>query len=203
MNVQRFAVIILAGGSSSRLGSPKQWLLYKGKSLLQHAIDEAITAGADQVIVVTGALQMNDVDQGYVQIVRNEHWEEGMASSIRCGIQSLEHFADVDAAIIMVCDQPYADHSVLKGILHQQHISGKPIVASEYGGRAGTPALFHRSFFDRLMQLKGDIGARYLIAEHKELAAFLDFPKGITDIDTMRDYESISAEKKHDDQGRI
>jgi len=53
------------------------------------------------------------------------------------------------------------------------------------------------------MQLKGDIGARYLIAEHKELAAFLDFPKGITDIDTMRDYESISAEKKHDDQGRI
>lgn len=203
MNVQRFAVIILAAGRSSRLGSPKQWLLYKGKSLLQHAIDEAIAAGADLVMVVTGAVDMHEPVQDRVQVVKNEYWEEGMASSIRCGIHSLEHCADVDAAIVMVCDQPYADHSVLKGLLNEQHISGKPIVASEYGGCAGTPALFHRSFFDRLMQLKGDVGARYLIDEHKELAAFVGFPKGITDIDTMRDYEDISAETKHDDQGRI
>jgi molybdenum cofactor cytidylyltransferase len=98
----------------------------------------------------------------------------------------------MECAIIMVCDQPYADREVLKDLVELQQRSGKPIVASEYAGRAGTPALFRRSFFPMLMQLKGDVGARHLIADHKELVAFVGFPKGITDIDTLRDYEAIS-----------
>jgi molybdenum cofactor cytidylyltransferase len=201
MSSSSVAVLILAAGSSSRLGSPKQLLKFEGKTLLQHAVDEAKQAGADPVVVVTGAVDLDM--QAKVHAIKNKNWQEGMASSIRSGIAYLQQMAEVDAVIIMVCDQPYADSGLLKSLIHQQQKSGKPIVASEYAGRAGTPALFYRSFFNELMQLKGDVGARHLIAAHKELADFVGFPDGITDIDTLRDYEAITAEKKHHDQGRI
>jgi molybdenum cofactor cytidylyltransferase len=192
MGRNKFAVVILAAGNSSRLGSPKQLLMYQGKSLLRCAIDESRGAGADQLVVVGGALDLADFMEDDICLVKNEQWEEGMASSIRCGVEAVQERSEMEYAIIMVCDQPYADREVLKGLVELQQRSGKPIVASEYGGRAGTPALFHRSFFTMLMQLKGDVGARHLIADHKELVAFVGFPKGITDIDTLRDYEAIS-----------
>ncbi len=192
MGRSKIAVVILAAGTSSRLGSPKQLLMYQGKSLLSRAIDESRGAGADQLVVVGGALDLVDFIEDDICLVKNEQWEEGMASSIKCGVGAVQEMAEMEYAIIMVCDQPYADREVLKGLVELQQRSGKPIVASEYGGRAGTPALFHRSFFPMLMQLKGDVGARHLIADHKELVAFAGFPKGITDIDTLRDYEAIS-----------
>lgn len=189
------AAVILAAGSSSRLGAPKQLLMYNDKPLIQHAVDEATAAGLDRIIVVTGAVEI-DVLPPNVMLVKNEAWQEGMASSIREGINAMQGIPDIGAAIIMVCDQPYADRHVLRGLVEAYRQSGQPIVASAYEQRAGTPALFDRSIFPLLMELKGDVGARHLIAANKEQAVFVGFPKGITDIDTLSDYERVLKEIK-------
>jgi molybdenum cofactor cytidylyltransferase len=192
------AVIILAGGSSTRLGSPKQLLSFNGSTLLQHAIDQAKGSGCEQIVVVLGSGAheiFDEIDDPDLIILENAQWEEGMASSIRSGIY---HVMDTGAegAIIMVCDQPYADNTLLKRMLAVHRETGKAIVAAVYDGKPGTPALFNRAVFESLLLLRGDKGAKHMIMENKEIAAFVDFPGGITDIDTSEDYERLRQTKK-------
>ena len=192
------AIIILAAGSSSRLGSPKQLLHFNGKSLLQHAIEQAKGSGCGDVVVIlgAGAIEINsDIDDPDLIVLENSQWEEGMASSIRSGIYHLMD-TGVEAAIIMVCDQPYSNSALLKRMVDIYKETGKAIVASEYDGKPGTPALFSRSVFASLLLLKGDKGAKQMIMEHKEMAAFVEFPEGIIDIDTAEDYEILRQTNK-------
>lgn len=191
------SVIILAAGRSARLGSPKQLLEYKGRTLLEHAIDVAKPLG--EVIVVTGAAPVDEhINDPDIVLLRNNQWEEGMGSSIRCGIRYVMD-RGCEAAIIMVCDQPYVTTALLGKLLGLYKAEGKGIVASVYDERPGTPALFDRSVFERLLLLRGDKGAKQVIMDHKEIASFLPFPEGITDIDTPSDYEKLR--RVNDDQG--
>lgn len=193
ISVNRSGIILLAAGSSSRMGSPKQLLPYKGKSLLVHAVDAAISSGSKPVIVVLGAnsqsLEKELVFKEGLKIIINNEWEEGMASSIRCGIkEALEIEPNLDGLIIMVCDQPFVDSLLLKKLLETQHQTGLPVVSSYYNSSPGVPALFHKSFFEALLALKGDTGARKLLKECKDVVANVDFPDGVIDIDTKDDY---------------
>ena len=136
IRVNRCGIILLAAGSSSRMGNPKQLLLYKGKSLLVHAADTAIAACLTPVIVVLGAnrqlIEKELVNKEGLNIIFNSDWEEGMASSIRCGIkEALEIDPDLDGVIIMVCDQPYVDQQLLKNPLAYLS-SQKPCLISKY-----------------------------------------------------------------------
>jgi molybdenum cofactor cytidylyltransferase len=81
--------------------------------------------------------------------------------------------------------------SVLLCLIETQVKAGKAITAAGYGGKAGTPALFHRSFFERLMALKGDKGARMLIASFPEDVSVVPFEEGSVDIDTTEDYARL------------
>jgi len=95
--------------------------------------------------------------------VENKDWQEGIASSIRSGLNTvLEYEPGTDAVIFMVCDQPYVTGELLKEIMTAHESSGKDIVASSYAGTVGIPALFSKSYFDALRQLKGDEGAKKL-----------------------------------------
>jgi molybdenum cofactor cytidylyltransferase len=190
------AIIILAAGRSSRLGSPKQLLEFNGKSLLQHSIDEAKFMGSDHVLVVLGANEMEimkDITDPDIRIVHNDQWEEGMASSIRCGINAVKEM-DVESVIIMVCDQPYVDSRLLKDLYHTHQQTRHQVVASAYSGTAGTPALFHRSMFDELLLLNGDTGAKKIIENKKDSVSLVGFPEGITDIDTREDYQALRSD---------
>ena len=193
ISVNRSGIILLAAGSSSCMGSPKQILPYKGKTLLVHAVDAAISSGSKPVIVVLGAnsqsLEKELVFKEGLKIIINNEWEEGMASSIRCGIkEALEIEPNLDGLIIMVCDQPFVDSLLLKKLLETQHQTGLPVVSSYYNSSPGVPALFHKSFFESLLALKGDTGARKLLKECKDVVANVDFPDGVIDIDTKDDY---------------
>jgi len=193
--IEHCAIIILAAGASTRLGQPKQLLSFRGKTLLRHAVDEALGSSCERVVVVIGAESnriKNELNEIPVGIAENPDWEEGMASSIRCGIEKiLQADQAIDGLILMLCDQPYIEASLLNRILDKQKETGKPIVASHYGNRNGTPALFHKSFFPELMNLKGDRGAGNLIINNVEKTACVEFPDGIKDIDTLEDYESL------------
>jgi molybdenum cofactor cytidylyltransferase len=188
-------IIILAAGSSSRLGRPKQMLPYHGKSLLEHAVDVANDADTGPVIVVLGsdASSLEKlIDEKKIHIVNNQEWQEGMGSSVRCGVQTLLHMApEIESAIIMVCDQPFVSAVLLKELVAAHEVSGKPIVTSQYKNAVGPPAFFHRSVFPDLLALKGDAGARKVIEKRKEEMATVPFTEGEIDIDTEADYAAL------------
>jgi molybdenum cofactor cytidylyltransferase len=124
------------------------------------------------------------------QIVLNPGWQEGMASSIRCGVEEAER-SGVDGIIIMVCDQPFVNSSLLTKLLETQHRTGLPVVASRYADHPGVPALFHKSLFEKLKGLKGDSGARKILKENISDVAVVDFPEGAIDIDTNEDFDGL------------
>jgi len=188
-------VVILAAGSSSRLGEPKQLLQYGGQNLLQHAIDAALSSNADPVIVVLGANAeqvSKEIDRSNIHVIINTGWEEGMASSVKTGLNELLFITpSTDAVIFMVCDQPYVSSELINGLVDEQKQTGKPIITCNYGEAIGPPALFYKSLFHELMQLKGDVGARKIIQDHSDEVATILFTEGKIDIDTKEDYDSL------------
>jgi molybdenum cofactor cytidylyltransferase len=193
--IHSIGVVILAAGQSSRLGKPKQLLTLNGLTLLEKAASAALDLNSSPVLVVLGAyaddIKSNVQLQG-VDIAVNEGWEEGMASSLRMGIEYMQqNHVNVDAILFLVCDQPYLHSALLKDLIALQKEKDLPIAASSYGGKIGTPALFHQSTFGSLMLLKGDTGARKLLDERMNDVAVLHFEKGVYDIDTVEDYEQL------------
>lgn len=197
MSSANTGIVILAGGSSSRLGEPKQLLIHDGKSLLQKSIDAAISSDADPVIVVLGANAEQisaEINKSKAQVIINSAWEEGMASSIRIGINELLfNSPSAEAVILMVCDQPFITAGLINELINTRKQTGKPIVSCNYGEAIGPPALFHRSVFNELMQLKGDVGARKIIRHHHDDVATVVFGKGKFDIDTRDDYTALNS----------
>ena len=132
-----------------------------------------------------------------VTIVVNKDWEEGMASSIRKGVNEiLERWKDTDGIMILVCDQPLLQTSHLIQLLDTQRSSGAQAVASFYQERLGTPALVEQSLFEALKLLKGDAGARKILANPELNVKSLPFEQGAFDIDTKEDYERLLNIKK-------
>ena len=188
-------IIILAAGSSSRFGSTKQLVHFKGKTLLQHTIEEATEAGAEPIVVVTGA-NANEISKEIknekIEIVFNKDWEQGMALGIIIGLKKAISLNNkMEKAIIAVCDQPFISSSLFQQLYQKQNESAKYIVACCYADTIGTPALFTQKYFDVLMKLKGDEGAKKLMKTYSEDVAMVDFPKGYIDIDTKEDYENL------------
>ena len=188
-------IIILAAGSSSRFGNTKQLLHFKGKTLLQHTMEEAAEAGAEPVVVVTGANAdeiSKEIKNEKIEIVFNKDWEQGMASGIIIGLKKAISLNNkMEKAIIAVCDQPFISSSLFQQLYQKQNESAKYIVACCYADTIGTPALFTQKYFDVLMKLKGDEGAKKLMKTYSEDVATVDFPKGYIDIDTKEDYENL------------
>ena len=191
-------VIILAAGESSRLGSPKQLLVYSGATLLQHSIEVAQSSDAGLVVVVLGAnaaLIHADLKHVTANVVVNSAWKEGMASTIRCGLQTLLDLnPQTEAVILMVADQPFVTAGLLNNLMVVNRKEQCSIVASKYGTTFGTPVLFSKRFFPEVLELTGDAGAKSLVRKYMNETAFVPFPKGDIDIDTVEDYKSLSKE---------
>lgn len=188
-------IVILAAGSSSRLGEPKQLLPYRGKSLLWQAANTALATGLEPVVAVVGAnneLIRKELEGMALHIVENTNWNKGMSTSLKTGLEAaIELEPALDSVIFMVCDQPFVSVGLLKELIRTRQSGWKPIVASRYQDNLGTPALFTRKVFPALLELEGDAGARKLIKQHGEDVAIVDFPEGSIDIDTRKDYETL------------
>lgn len=189
--------VILAAGSSSRMGSPKQTLQFRGESLLRRAALAALGAGCRPVIVVTGAhseLSRRELDGLDVREVLNTRWETGMASSIRAGVESLiSADADADAVVLMLCDQPHVTAEVISDLVAAHRATGRFVIASTYGGSSGVPAIFGRALFNELARLEGAVGAKQVIKKHASKAHFLPFPGGEVDVDTPDHFSRLIA----------
>ncbi|MGZ3820587.1 MAG: nucleotidyltransferase family protein [Mucilaginibacter sp.] len=127
--------IILAAGESRRMGQPKQNLVFQHKTLLERAVEAALASGCKPVIVVLGAnAGLIDLTTNQdVKLVHNPDWSEGMASSMRTGINELRKYNDVEGVLIMLCDQPFVDAKLINAMQTRQQQTGKAIVACSYG----------------------------------------------------------------------
>jgi len=191
MPMHSVPAVIIAAGSSSRLGRPKQLVMLQGETLLERAIRIAHEGGAAPVFVVLGAHLSeikSRVEISSSEIVVNQNWQEGMASSIRAGVEALAEGApDSAGVLLMICDQPSVTTGHLRGMLAAFRQNPACTIASGYAGRRGIPALFPRSSYVDLLSLRGDQGARGLL--FKPGASVLDVPLegGEIDIDLPED----------------
>lgn len=190
-------IVILAAGNSSRLGKPKQLLLHQNKTLLRHSVDEALDARLGPVAVVLGhnaETIAKNISERPLQIVFNPQWQEGLASSISTGLSDIvSRNPPIQSVILAVCDQPFLTASVFQQLLTEHLQTGKGIVASSYADTVGTPALFHRRYFQNLLQLNGAEGAKRIMQFFRDDVTTISFPNGNIDIDTAEDYDRFVA----------
>lgn len=165
------AAVVLAAGGSSRLGRSKQLERWGETTLLGHVIDQVREFPVDEIWVVLGAeidQILEQVDLEGCGVVENPEWEEGIASSLRVGLDALLQKSRADAALIVIGDQPHLDQRVVAEVLDTFTRAGRPVVIPKYRYTWGNPVLVDRSLWPRLMSLEGDEGARRLFQAHPE-----------------------------------
>lgn len=188
--------MILAGGTSSRMGRPKQTLRLRGRPLLQHPIDAAEAAGIGEIVVVLGHAA-DDVRASITlpaaaRFVVNPSFDSGQASSLRAGLDALS--PRVQAAIVLLGDQPGISPEAIGAVAATHERGGPPIVQASYRGHASHPVLLSREVWEEVRSARGDVGAREVIAAHPEwvtLAELDDDPP--LDVDTPEDYEILGG----------
>lgn len=195
--MSRIGILILAAGASTRLGQPKQLLHYRGKTLIRHMAEVAITTGCQPVGVVLGAYteiitpHLENLD---LQIIHNQQWQTGMASSIRCGLRQLVTTAPaLDAIVLMVCDQPFVSPHLIHQLIDKYQTTKSAIVASEYANILGVPALFHQTLFPELVSLQGAVGAKPIICQHRSQAVSVSFSAGVLDLDCPHNLKLLAT----------
>lgn len=177
--------VVLAAGGSRRLGRPKQFVQHRGSSLLRATVVRALQTRAAGVVVVTGAHAARaaaDLRGLHVAIVRNRRWRDGLASSLRAGMQRVPAFAP--SVVVTTVDQWQVSTTDLERLLRF-----RAPVAAAYGGVTGIPAVLPRAWRDRIRALRGDSGARALFA--RERPRTVAMPAAAADLDTREDLTHV------------
>jgi molybdenum cofactor cytidylyltransferase len=186
--------VVLAAGGASRFGSPKQLAELDGVPLLQHAVDAMLAVPAiDPVVVVLGAEAQRvreAVDFGEAQIAVCGDWAEGMAASLRCGVEAV---GACDWVILTLGDQPRVTPQVIAAVMDHADAapSGTAAVRATYDGVPGHPVALGRAILPHVAALSGDVGARELLGQATvrtfEAARLCD----PTDVDTPEELEAL------------
>ncbi len=201
------AAIILAAGSSSRMGAGRHKLLLplNERPVLAHVIEAALESQARPIIVVLGhqAEQVRAQLTHYsmdsvITYVENPDYLQGMSTSMRVGLTYLQNqmnaeIANVDSALILLGDQPLVTARMLDTLVDTWHMTGKPIVAPLYAGKRGNPTLFAESLFPELLQVPGDEGGRSVVERHRQELATVELGDAVAnyDVDTWEAYQQV------------
>lgn len=196
--VRKVAGIILAAGEGSRMGRTKQLLPFRGKTILECVVDNALGAKLDQVVVVLGhqAELLKPLLEGKgVDAVINPRYREGQSTSLKAGLDALPN--DTDAVLFLLGDQPLITPALIDQIIAAYHTSGSPIVMPVNEGKRGNPVLFSRETFAGIQALSDDCGARPLFQEYASrlLALPIADPAIHFDVDTEEDYRRLLDEE--------
>jgi len=190
---ERVAAIVLAAGEGRRFGSQKLLAPLRDRPLLQHALDAANASALTPIVVVLGAdaaVIAASVRSGRAQIVHNPDHATGQASSLRVGLRALD---TSDAVVVVLGDQPNVTAALLDALVVAQRSSGAPAIVCVQNGRRSPPTLLHRDLWTEVDALRGDTGARDVLARHQDVVAFdvTDSFGGLDDVDTQEDRERL------------
>ena len=193
--MNKIGIIILAAGESKRMGSPKQLLQIEGKSLIHRTAEIALATDCYPVVMVIGANKPQiapEIVDLPLTIIDNPMWHEGMSSSVKIGLAGVYMtYKEVEAVIILVCDQPYLSVSLLERMVEIYTTKKPRLIACRYGEQLGVPTLFDRTLFEELLNLKGDKGAKPVLMNHLEETHILQFEAGSIDLDTPDEYQAF------------
>jgi molybdenum cofactor cytidylyltransferase len=187
-------VLVLAAGASRRFGSPKQLVRIDGRPLLHTVVSRAVEVAGHAVTVVLGssAAQFAPLLRHTpASVVVNRQWEEGMASSIRTGLARVP--GNCAALLIALADQPSVTAEDLRRLAGAWRARPDCIVASQYGGTTGVPAVFPRWSFPELQELRGDRGAQLLLHRHADRLLRIANPGAEIDIDRPEDLLAVET----------
>lgn len=189
------AAIVLAAGASRRLGRPKQLEPWGDSNLLGHVVAKTRSFSVDEVWVVVGhefERVLDETDLGDSGVVENPEWEEGIASSLRVGLDALTRLSRCDTALIVIGDQPDVSVEVVDELLRSHHEAGKPVTIPKYRYTPGNPVVVDRSLWARVMSLEGDDGAKRLWQAHPEWVNEVWFSSAAPrDVDTESDIAEL------------
>ena len=157
----RVTAILLAAGGSSRLGQPKQLILFKNELLINYIIDQIERGGISDIRIILGnrfSEIKENIKEKRFEIIQNPNWEEGISSSIKCGLGNLK--PDTEAVIIFIIDQPFLKPDLISEILQKFNTSKANIIAACVSGQIVHPVLYRKEMFAKLLELKGDVGGK-------------------------------------------
>ena len=191
--MQKTAILILAAGSASRMGKMKQLLPYKNTTLLEWIIEQALKSIVKNVFCVLGA-NKNTIDKklasNTIKIIYNPNYESGLSTSIVTGIDFLQK-NNFDNALIMLADQPHVTSEYLNSLIEASKNNPSKIIASNYQGSVGVPAMFPKKYFNDLLNLEGDKGAKNFLLKHNSNVLKINSHQNLLDIDTPEDYQHL------------
>lgn len=194
----RAAGVVLAAGSSSRMGSPKQLLDVGGRPLLERVVAAACASALDDVIVVLGADAdriRSAVDMGRARVVLNPRHADGMSTSLRAGVRAMG--PGVARAVVILGDQPDVDADLIDALMETQASSHLPAAALDFDGLLHPPVVLARELWPELEELHGDVGCRQLIRSDPNRVARLPLSRPRRhpiDIDTPDDATRYAAD---------
>ncbi|WP_343570227.1 gephyrin-like molybdotransferase Glp [Sphingobacterium sp.] len=193
--IKQTGIVILAAGNSSRLGLPKQLLEFEGETLLRRISREALAIPNAKVSVVIGAYPdpiNTALKDSNAAVVINPHWTTGMSTSIGVGLRELlKHHPNLDLCIISLCDQPFVDRHVFQQLIQLADSTDKGIIATGFSGIWGAPVLFDRKYFEHLMCLEGQQGAKKVAEQFPDDRVVFSYEDAKYDIDTLDDYFNL------------
>ena len=187
--------LILAAGSSSRMGSIKQLLSINGKTLLQHTLDLSTKIKSTRTLCVLGAHAeeiMQKVDGKNVEFIINKNHKLGLSASIISGIEYLQkEKIPFDGLFILLADQPAIKQDYYDEMMRLFDEKRMKIIASNYGNTLGVPAIFPAIFTNDLLQITGDKGAKEFLQKNKRRTLSPQTLVNLLDIDTPKDYKNF------------
>ena len=203
MKILDIPILIVAAGTSARLGRPKQLVNYKGMSLLSRTIYAALKSNVGPVYVVTGYKReeiAKEIPQEATEIM-NPIYRNGMGSSIAIGVREIMN-SECRGVIVSVGDQPHINPAIFQE-LQKQSQSSSGIVVSKYRKAQGPPSYFSAAYFNELIELNDDSGARSVVMKNRNKITYVDFDLGYIDLDTEEDLnlligpENVSESEEH------
>lgn len=197
----RVSAVILAAGTSQRMGQAKQLLPLGESTLLAQTIENVRSAALDEIILVLGShaetieRQLPHPLLERIKIVLNQSYGQGMASSLHAGLSAVDR--DSSAALIVLGDQPFVRPQTLDQIVQEHRRSRAKIAIPVYQGQRGNPVLLDRSLFAEAMALEGDVGCRAIFSRHLEEIVNVEVEDNgvLLDIDDPGDYQRLNAKK--------
>ena len=189
------AGILLAAGTSSRMGRNKMLFELNGESVLRGAVRRALAGGLSPLMVVLGheaETSRRELDGLPCQVVINPNYEQGINSSLKAGISAVP--AEVGAALVMLADMPFVTPEMIASLIARYRSSDAPLVISDYDGVNAPPMLYDRSLFDELLAMTGEGCGRQVVKRHRDEAEVLPWPvSALADIDVPEDYARFKS----------
>lgn len=189
------AGILLAAGTSSRMGSNKMLFELEGESVLRGAARRALAGGLSPLVVVLGheaERAQRELAGLPCQVVINPDYEQGINSSLKTGVSAVP--AEARGAVVMLADMPFVTPEMLAGLVARYRSSEAPLVISDYEGVNAPPMLYDRSLFSELLAMTGEGCGRQVVKRHRDEAEVLAWPaSALTDLDVPDDYTRVKS----------